>query len=430
MGRVAASGRRPRQRRDGQPGAASGAAHRPRRRQGGGRGRGLVRPPLRVAPRGPGRPRRPQPLTIAAGRPSPVGPTRAVRSGLSVRRGGAQGVGWGVTLRFGHERGRTKSGRRRPASGGPGPVLRGRPARRTRRRRGRPGGGAGGTAASVPRDRRGRRALDPAQRRHRGHGSSRRRRRGRRHAAAPRSPPAVRPGVGPGHPHGLVLERGARSRRSSRAAPGLVARAPRRPRRRGPVGGGADDLRGSERWAARPAPSLRVGRRRHGDGALPRPGRVPPRGRGLHRRRDGGGLRRHGPGRAHLRAGRRTVVVGPDRRRVGTPGADAGLRQDVGRGGRARGRRPPGPARRAHRRRARVGVDGRQRPRSPREADRRRRGDLRRSLAQGLLARTAQLRVLLADRRDLGDRRRRELGPAPGGGREPPRPGVARLPPS
>ena len=85
--------------------------------------------------------------------------------------------------------------------------------------------------------------------------------------------------------------------------------------------------------------------------------------------------------------------------------------------GRAGRRRAPGAARRAPRRRPRVGRHGVQRPRGPREADRRGGGHLRRPVAQGLLARAPQLRMLLAHGRDLGHRRRRDLGPAPGGGR-------------
>ena len=46
------------------------------------------------------------------------------------------------------------------------------------------------------------------------------------------------------------------------------------------------------------------------------------------------------------------------------------------------------------------------------QADRRRRGHLRRAVAQGLLARPAQLRVLQPHRRHLGHRRRRDVGPA------------------
>ena len=78
-----------------------------------------------------------------------------------------------------------------------------------------------------------------------------------------------------------------------------------------------------------PHAALRLGRRRRGDGPVPRPGRVPARGRGVQRGRDGGGLRRHGPGRPDLHPRRRALVVGPDRRRYRPAGADAGLRRHV-----------------------------------------------------------------------------------------------------
>ena len=60
------------------------------------------------------------------------------------------------------------------------------------------------------------------------------------------------------------------------------------------------------------------------------------------------------------------------------------------------------------------GQRGRQPDRGVVQADRRAPRHLRRPVAQGLLARTAQLRVLLDERRDLGHGSRRNIGPASG----------------
>ena len=71
------------------------------------------------------------------------------------------------------------------------------------------------------------------------------------------------------------------------------------------------------------------------------------------------------------------------------------------------------PDRARSRRRLRA-PPGRQPHRGPREADRRRRGDLRRAVAQGLLARHALVQLLQPHGRHLGDGRRRRVGPAAG----------------
>ena len=101
------------------------------------------------------------------------------------------------------------------------------------------------------------------------------------------------------------------------------------------------------------------------------------------------------------------TTVGAARRRSGSRGI-AALTE----------RRPPATASRAPTRQPRRGAG---------QADRRRRGHLRRAVAQGLQPRQPLVPVLLADRRHLGHRRGRAVGPAPGRGRVAPRPDPARV---
>ncbi len=114
----------------------------------------------------------------------------------------------------------------------------------------------------------------------------------------------------------------------------------------------------------------------------------------------------------HLHPRRRSFVVGPQHRRRPAPRAHAVLRRGVAHGRAPGERRPPAAPRRADRRRSRLRQHGGQSHRGAVQALWRGRGHLRSSLAQGLRARAAQLRLLQHDGRHLGHRRRRAVGAA------------------
>ena len=136
------------------------------------------------------------------------------------------------------------------------------------------------------------------------------------------------------------------------------------------TGGCSSGRRSTVRRRTRPAPStsppptarpidlgrvFRAGRLRRGDGRLPAAHRLPPHRRAVHRGRDGGGVRRHGPGRAALLPGDGRSWWAELARRHGRVGAHAGLRRGVAGGRRPRGRRATPAPRRPVRRRPHVG---------------------------------------------------------------------------
>ena len=145
--------------------------------------------------------------------------------------------------------------------------------------------------------------------------------------------------------------------------------------------------------------------------------------------RDASGLGRDGRGDAALRAGRRSFVVGEDGGRHEPARAPPVLPRAVADHDRTPRRRSIAHARgpderRSSSRQARIEQQHR---RGAGEADRHRRRDLRRAVAQGLQPRESLLPVLLDDRRHLGHGRRRRFGSAPRRGRFAPGADPARV---
>ena len=256
------------------------------------------------------------------------------------------------------------------------------------------------------------------------------RRRRRRCGVAPPRDATGRPRRRPGHRGRDADQRDPRSAcRTLRPAPRLVAPAARRARRAGPARRRRPRPRRRRRCPPRP------GARVPADASLGEMGDFLQRAGYLHIE---GVFTEEEMAAVSLDMDRAAPMYSPDRRPLvvgpqlggrGPPRADAVLRPGLARRRPSGGRRPPVATRRAHRRRPRLREHGGQPHRGPVQAVRRRGGDLRSPVAQGLRARASQLRLLRHDRRHLGDRRRRGLRAAARGRRFPPRVDVAVGPP-